>query len=107
MAYSLSALSSRTADRSMNPLPPGTRKKVLAFRPFALVAAALTLALAATGCGNRGPLYLPDDPEPVTTIDTQTEAGSKTEAKADEEDAKEDTRKGDGEDDGEGTSPGD
>ena len=43
------------------------------FRTFALLAAALVL-LPLTGCGNKGPLYLPQDPAPPAQ-DAAREAG--------------------------------
>ena len=66
------------------------RQKAPAFRPSALLLALLVLglALSTTGCGNRGPLYLPDSAEPVTAPDpTNGEDANADEEDEDDEDA--------------------
>ncbi len=91
MAYSLPALPNRTADPFMNRNRPGAR---LASRipspsiPHVLLLAAC-LSLLIPGCGNRGPLYLPEtgaapEQSTVPTPDDSTPgaAGSDSEPRA-------------------------
>lgn len=68
---------------------------------------ALSLILSLAGCGQRGPLYLPDDPEktpveepgePVTELPTET-------MEAAEADAEDDTDADDEEDEEDGAGP--
>jgi predicted small lipoprotein YifL len=71
----------------MKPRLQGIRANAPASRLRALIIAVLAfgLGLSATGCGNRGPLYLPETAEPVTTAD----------AKAAEEEQEEDDEEAD------------
>ena len=67
---------------------------------------ALSLVLSLAGCGQRGPLYLPDDPEktpveepgePVTELPTETMEAAEAEAEDDTDADDEDDDEEDGE----------
>jgi predicted small lipoprotein YifL len=72
---------------------------------------ALSLILSLAGCGQRGPLYLPDDPEqtpvdapgdPVTALPPETPEAAEAEAEDDTDDDDDDEED---EEDGAGPQP--
>jgi predicted small lipoprotein YifL len=67
MAYSVSALEAFNLPMKRNTMSP--------LRPYIALALSVCLALSVAGCGQRGPLYLPDEEQ---TEQQQTEQDAQT-----------------------------
>lgn len=54
--------------------------------PFSLVALSCCLALSATACGQRGPLYLPESETPAVEAQAENQEEGDSEANGEEKD---------------------
>jgi predicted small lipoprotein YifL len=77
MAYSVSALEAFNLPMKRNTMSP--------LRPYIALALSVCLALSVAGCGQRGPLYLPDEEQAGQEQEAQTQPSPEEEQEENDE----------------------